>query len=126
VSTRHLALPIRGFGAPPSQASIDLRTLTGRERIRRGLAAVGTGLAVAVLVLPVPIVHFAVPPFSIVAGLVIGVRRTLQREVVTSARGRCPFCGAEQTLGLNGGRLHLPRDLKCRSCLQLLTLESAA
>jgi hypothetical protein len=126
VSTRQLELPIHGFGAPPSHASIELRALSGHERILRGLTAVGTGLAVAVLVLPIPIVHFAVPPFSILTGLVFGVRRTLQREIVTTARGRCPLCGTEQTLGLNGRQLRVPRDLKCRSCLQLLTLDSAA
>lgn len=125
VTTRHLDLSIRGFGAPPSHASIELRTLSRRERIRRGLTAVGAGFAVAVLALPIPIVHFAVPPVSILAGLVFGVRRALQREIVSTAQGHCPFCGMDQTLGLNGSRLRLPRDLKCRSCLQLLTLESA-
>jgi hypothetical protein len=60
------------------------------------------------------------------AGIVFGVRRAFQREIITAARGPCPFCGTEQTLGLAGSTYRLPRDLKCRSCLQLLTLDEAA
>jgi hypothetical protein len=126
VSVRHLQLPIHGFGAKATQAAIDVQTLSGRERLRRGAVPPVIGLAVAIMVLPIPIVHFAVPPMAILGGIVLGVRRLFQREVITSARGPCPCCGAEQSLGLTGASYRLPRDLKCRACLQLLTLEEAA
>ena len=125
MNVRQLQLPIRGFGAPPTQANITVCTLTGGERLRRGAMGPAVGLGIAVLVLPIPIVHLAVPPFALLGGIIVGVRRALQREVFDKARGACPFCGADQTLGLNGAVFRLPRDLKCRSCLRLLTLEAA-
>ncbi|HXW97734.1 MAG TPA: hypothetical protein VEI47_09120 [Gemmatimonadales bacterium] len=120
---RRIQLPIRGFGAAPSQATLEVATLSTGERFRRGAMAPVFGFGVALLVLPIPIVHLAVPPFAIIGGMVMGVRRAFQKEIITSARGTCPFCGTEQTLGLNGSRYRLPRDLKCRSCSQLLSLE---
>jgi hypothetical protein len=126
MTTREIQLPIRGFGASPSSATLEVGTLSGRERIRRGATAVGIGVLIALMVLPIPIVHFAVPPMAILGGCVVGIRRLLQKEIITGARGVCPFCGAEQTLGLSGSSFHLPRDLKCRSCLKLLRIDKAA
>lgn len=126
MTRRQVRLPIRGFGTEPTHATLEVRTLSGRERLRRGAEVLGLGLGVAILVLPIPIVHFAVPPMAILAGLVLGVRRARQGEVIAAARGPCPFCGIDQTLGLTGASYRLPRDLKCRSCLRLLTLEPAA
>ncbi|HEY7681621.1 MAG TPA: hypothetical protein VH879_03165 [Gemmatimonadales bacterium] len=120
-----MRLPIRGFGARPTEAEIAVRTLTGMERLRRGAIVPAMGLGLAVLVLPIPIVHLAVPPVALLGGIVLGVRRALQREIFERARGACPFCGNEQTLGLNGAVYRLPRDFKCRACGRLLTLEAA-
>lgn len=125
MSVRRLQLAISGFGAEPTRAAVDVRGLSGRERLRRGAAAPLIGLGVALLVLPIPVVHFAVPPMAILGGVAVGVRRFLQREIITAARGPCPFCGTDQTLGLSGATYRVPRDLKCRACLQLLTLDEA-
>jgi hypothetical protein len=126
MSVRRVYPSLRGFGAEPSRATLDVRTLSGRERLRRGAVPVLIGLGVAVLVLPIPIVHLAVPPMAILGGILLGVRRLFQREIIATARGPCPFCGTEQTLGLAGSRYRLPRELKCRACLQLLTLAETA
>jgi len=126
MSLRQVHPSIHGFGVKPSRATIEVETLSGRDRLRRGAIAPLIGLGVAILVLPIPIVHFAVPPMAILGGVLLGLRRLLQREIITAARGPCPFCGTEQTLGLSGSTYRLPRDLKCRDCLQLLTLDEAA
>ena len=126
MSIRQEHLPIQGFGAAPTSANIEIQTLSTGERLRRGATPPMIGLGVAIMVLPIPIVHFAVPPMAILCGLALGVRRALQREIIATARGCCPFCGAEQSLGLAGADYRLPRDLKCRSCLRLLTLDRAA
>ncbi|HTS87508.1 MAG TPA: hypothetical protein VMG41_03375 [Gemmatimonadales bacterium] len=122
---RHLALPITGFGAKPSTADVEVKRLTAGERLRRGAMAPLIGLGVAVAVLPIPIVHLAVPPMAIVSSIFWGVHRARVAEVFASAHGPCPFCGADQTFGLTGAAFRLPRGFKCRACLQLLTLESA-
>lgn len=125
MSIRRLALPIKGFGTEPSVADIEVKHLTAGERLRRGAMAPATGLVVAIAVLPIPIVHLAVPPMAIVAGILFGVRRASVTEVFASAHGPCPFCGADQTFGLTGARFRLPRGFKCRACRRLLTLEAA-
>jgi len=126
MKVREERLPIRGFGVAPASADIAVQTLSPRERLRRSATPPAIGLGLAILVLPIPIVHFAVPPMAILAGLAIGIRRAFHREIIATARGHCPFCQAEQSLGLTGANYTLPRDLKCRSCGRLLTLDRAA
>jgi len=75
-------------------------------------------------VLPIPIVHFAVPPLALISGVVIGIRRIMQRELFAAAAGPCPFCATEQSLGLNGSAYQLPRSLKCHACLRPITLDA--
>jgi hypothetical protein len=125
VKLRNCRLRIRGFGANPSETEVEVGTLSAGERLRRGALGPAIGLGVAVLVLPIPIVHFAVPPVALVGGVIAGIRRVLQREIFTTARGVCPLCGATQSLGLNGATYRLPRALKCQSCLRPLTLEAS-
>jgi hypothetical protein len=119
---RTIRLPISGFGVAPSQASIEVRSLSGRERLRRAGLAPLVGLGIAIAVLPIPIVHLAVPPVALIGGIVMGLRRATQRELFETAHGPCPFCGTDQTLGVNGAPFHLPRTLSCRSCRKPLTL----
>jgi hypothetical protein len=118
-------LALRGFGAAPSPARIEIRSLTTGERLRRAGKAPLIGLGVAILVLPIPVVHFAVPPLALISGVVVGIRRMSQRELFVSARGPCPFCGTEQSLGLNGSAYRLPRSAKCHACLRSMTLDAA-
>jgi hypothetical protein len=122
MTVRSMELVLTGFGAPPSLATLEIRTLTGRERFRRAAIAPIAGLGIAILVLPIPIVHFAVPPVALIGGVVLAVRRASQSELIATAHGACPFCGTDQTLGVNGTAYRLPRSLKCRSCLKLMTL----
>jgi hypothetical protein len=122
---RSTTLPLTGFGVAPSHADIETRILAAGERLRRAGKAPLMGLAVAILVLPIPVVHFAVPPLALISGAVIGFRRMGQRELFVSARGTCPFCHTEQSLGLSGSAYRLPRSIKCHSCLRAMTLDAA-
>ncbi|MEO8633790.1 MAG: hypothetical protein ABI587_00795 [Gemmatimonadales bacterium] len=114
---------LSAIGVPPGTATAEIASLTLPERLRRGGLAPLVGLGIAILVLPIPFVHLAVPPVAILGGLVLGVRRALQRTLFHRIHGTCPACGVEQPLGLNGTPYRLPRDLKCRACLQLLSLD---
>jgi hypothetical protein len=125
VSIRELSLPLTGFGAQPTEARILVRGLTTRERIRRGVAGPIAGVLMALIVLPIPLVHLIFPPIALVGGLVVGIRRAGQREVFDRAVAPCPFCGTEQRLGLTGDAYRLPQHVKCRECLKPLTLEAA-
>jgi hypothetical protein len=123
VSLRPVALSLSGFGVSSAPAGVEVRLLTGGERLRRALIPPAAGVAIAILVLPIPVVHFAVPPVALISGVVFGCRRVAQRELFAAAHGACPFCGVEQTLGVNGTAYRLPRNLKCHSCLRPMTLD---
>lgn len=125
MNIRHLSLPLSGFGAASTSADVEVGSLSSTERFKRAALAPLVGLGVSVAVLPIPIVHFAVPPVALVTGVVLGVRRAMQSEIITSASGVCPFCGARQTLGLSGTPFRMPRDLKCHSCLKPFTIAAA-
>ena len=117
-------LPLTGFGTPRSHATLEIGSLTAGERFRRAAKAPALGLLISVAVLPIPIVHFAVPPAAILTGIALGIRRIGQRQIITRAEGSCPFCGTTQTLGLTGSSFRMPRELKCRSCLKPFTISA--
>jgi hypothetical protein len=123
MSLRPVTLSLSGFGVSPARAAVEVRTLTAGERVRRAMIAPAAGVAIAILVLPIPIVHFAVPPAALIGGVVFGIRRAGQRELFATAHGSCPFCDTEQPLGVNGTAYRLPRNLKCHSCLRSMTLD---
>jgi hypothetical protein len=126
MNLRQLSLPLSGFGTPPSRAEVEVGSLSTGERLRRAAIAPVIGLGVSLAVIPIPIVHFAVPPVALVTGVVMGIRRALQSEIITRATGACPFCGAQQTLGLTDTPYRMPRELKCHSCLKPFTISEAA
>ena len=83
----------------------------------------GGGVLAALVTLPIPLVHFFFPPAALLAGTVVGARRLRQRAVFASARGTCPFCGQEQSLGLSGAALRLPRNIYCHGRRKELRLD---
>ncbi len=114
---------IRGIGTGPVAATVEVRSLAAGERLRRAAMRPALGVGIALIVLPIPIVHLIVPPVALVGGVVVGVHRLLQRDLFVGVRGPCPCCGIEQSFGLNGAEYRLPQALKCHACLQLLTLD---
>ncbi len=122
MTTHTLTAPLRGFGAPPTSATLVIERLTPRRRLARAAAALGLGIAAAAIALPIPLVHFVLVPGSLVVGLVLAGMRLSQREIVQSAEGPCPFCGTRQPLGLAGGKFRLPRRIHCSSCGRELDL----
>jgi hypothetical protein len=125
VNLRSLTLPLEGFGVAPTRAQVEIQILTTGERLRRGALGPAVGLGMALVTLPIPLVHLFFPPAALVAGVVLGVRRGLTRELFHRASGPCPFCAVDQRLGLTGSSYRVPRSVKCSHCLQPLTLQAA-
>jgi hypothetical protein len=119
---RRVALFLKGFGAGPTEASVETAVLSPAERFKRAGAAVLAGIAVAVIAIPIPIVHFILVPGGLTLGLIFAVIRLRQAEVFRSVRGRCPFCGTEQSFTVMG-RFQLPKDVICSNCHRRLELE---
>ena len=121
---RTTSLALTGFGVPATVASAEIRELSSGERLRRGFGAAALGLLLAILTLPIPIVHFVFPLVALVGGLVLGVRRFGQGELFHRVEGACPFCGRDGRWGLTHAPVKLPRELSCPACRKTLELEA--
>ena len=119
-----LNLQLHGFGAPPSQAKAEVAELEGRERVKRAAVVFGAFIAVAIVALPIPIVHFVLVPGGLLLAVVMGAFRLREGSIFQGVEGRCPFCGTEQRFPL-AGRFSLPKDLHCINCKRKLVLETA-
>lgn len=126
MARRTLTLPLKGFGSPATQARVEVESLTLGQRVMRSIVILAAGLALAVVALPIPLVHFVLVPVSLILGLVVGMQRFRQRELFWRAEGSCPFCGTQQRLGLSGRVFRLPRQVFCRNCGRGLDLGEEA
>lgn len=124
MEARSLQGSLRGFGAKPAVAYIQLDTLTFADRVKRAATIFGLGMVLALIALPIPLVHFVLVPGALLVGAVLALNRLGQAEVFRTATGRCPFCGKEQSFSVMG-RFRLPKKLHCSSCQRQLLLEEA-
>ena len=123
---RSLNVSLKGFGSEPTSARVVVESLDLRQRVMRGAMILAGALAVAVIALPIPLVHFILVPGALFLGLVLGVVRFRQREIFWLAEGACPFCGTQQRLGLAGRMFRLPRQVFCQHCGRHLELAGEA
>jgi hypothetical protein len=122
MEVRALEVPLRGFGVQPSHARIQFATLTLADRLRRATAVFGLGLLLALIAIPIPLVHFILVPGALLLGTVLAAVRLSQRDIFQTAHGRCPFCATDQSFTVMG-RFRLPKRLYCASCQRELVLE---
>jgi hypothetical protein len=120
--TRSLTLPLSGYGRPATDAHVIVETLSAKDRLVRAASVALAGLVLALIFIPIPLVHFVLVPGALVLGFVLGALRLKQREIFSFAEGRCPYCGADQRLGLRGKAFRLPRRVSCRECRRDLDL----
>jgi hypothetical protein len=111
-------------GAPPAAGQVMVGRPGGARRIGEAALMVLAGAVVAVLLLPVPLIHlFGIGLF--VTSLALAVRRIRTPLVIRSARGTCPHCGAEGAffVGFGRRRLRFPVTTSCGKCAYPLTLD---
>jgi hypothetical protein len=119
---RSLNVALKGFGSESTAAHVVVESLDFRQRAMRGALILAGGVALAVIAIPIPLVHFVLVPGSLLLGLILGVVRFRQREIFWLAEGACPFCGTQQRLGLAGRVFRLPRQVFCKNCGRPLDL----
>ena len=122
MTTRTLELQLHGFGAPAAPAKAELAELAPAERVKRAVVVFGAFVAVAIVAVPIPIVHLMLVPGALLLAFVLGGLRLRENAVFRDVSGRCPFCGTEQHFPLFG-RFRLPKDVHCTKCGRKLTLE---
>ena len=122
MNVRTINLKLQGFGASPAPARAEVAELSRAERLKRAAVVFGAFVAVAIIALPIPIVHFVVVPGGLLLAVSLGLLRLREGQVFRSVEGRCPFCGTEQAFPVLG-RFRLPREVGCSNCHRRLTLE---
>ena len=95
MTTQSLEVPLKGFGASPTRAQLVVDNLTTGQRLRRAGVALAAGGALALVALPIPLVHFVLVPGALLLGLIFAALRLNQRQVIRSAEGACPYCGTQ-------------------------------
>jgi hypothetical protein len=123
VTTKVLELGLHGFGASTVPARVEVAELEPTERIKRAAVVFGAFVAVAIVALPIPIVHLMLVPGALLLAVVLGGLRLRDRAIFRDVSGGCPFCGTQQQFPLFG-RFRLPKDVHCANCGRKLTLES--
>jgi hypothetical protein len=126
MSTRSLTVPLTGFGGSPTQAHVVVETLSLKARWARAASVAGGGLVLALIAIPIPLVHFVLVPGALLLGITFGIIRLRHREIFSLAEGVCPFCGTQQRLGLSGKVFRLPRRVFCSNCQRELDLRTPA
>lgn len=118
---RDLAILLTAQGADPTQGTAHLHTLTDAERWKRAGKAAGLALGVAIATIPIPLVHFVVPPLALILAGVLLLVRLQQREVLTGGGGPCPRCGA--VAELEPGTPAWPVEMPCGKCGRRLVIQ---
>lgn len=113
-------------GGPTAEGTATVGGSALGARVLKALRTVGLGLIVAVVLLPVPVIHLAGIGIF-VACLGIAVWQLLPGLRVRTVQGPCPHCGEQQEywLGLNVGPMKLPKGTSCEKCAKALSIEAA-
>jgi hypothetical protein len=122
MEVRSVDLPLKGFGAPSTSAHIELLDLSLTDRLKRAAIIFGLGVALALIALPIPLVHFVLVPAALLLGGVLALIRLRQKQIFHSVQGNCPFCGTHQRFSIMG-KFKLPKQINCGSCQRQLLLE---
>jgi len=122
MEVRSLELPLKGFGAAPTLAEVELYELSPTDRLKRAAMIFGAGVVAALVFLPVPLVHLFIVPGALVLGVILALVRLQQRDIFRSVEGSCPFCGTKQRFTALG-KVRIPKALNCSSCQRQLVLE---
>ena len=123
MEVREVPVQVKGFGAPPAAAVVDIAVLSGADRVKRAGKIFGIAVIVAAIAIPIPLVHLVLIPGARLGGIVLAGNRLTQSEIFQHASGTCPFCGTEQAFTVMG-RFSLPRETHCVKCGKELTIDT--
>ncbi len=110
-------------GGPTTSGRATVGASSAGARVLKALRTVGLGLVVAIVLLPVPVIHLAgIGIFVACLGIAVWQVRPGLR--VRTVEGPCPHCGQSQRywLGLNVGPMKFPRETSCENCAKALTI----
>ncbi len=108
-----------------NQGTVVLRSVPRAVARRKGLTIWGVSWGAAVMMLPIPLVHFIAVPLLVLLGPIVGItvfKITAGAVDVVSGGGACPDCGSP--VNLAGRDAHWPLDAQCEQCEARLLIRS--
>ncbi len=109
-----LIVQVRSYTGKGSQAEIVVLTYSMVKRVIRTAGTFFGWIAVALLSLAVPIVHFVLVPTFLVIALWHSMLRMRTKAMVSEGWGTCPECGARFTISAKP--LQAPFVETCDGC----------
>lgn len=85
-------------GREPGSAVVTVSRINQAERTRRALRGSGICMAIAVLSLGIPIVHFVMPWLMTIVAVMVWRRIQGQSAELQGVEAACPACGAAVTV----------------------------
>lgn len=105
-----------------STTSVDVHTLSKKERVQLFLKTFGVWIGVAICCAFIPFLHFILVPLALILGLVFSfntVSRT--RQIVSAGVIVCPKCAKD--LPIDSKAFEWPKRLNCAGCEQLIFVQ---
>lgn len=100
-----------------TQGQAQLHAVPHQVARRKGLIAWLSCWGVALVALPIPLVHFLAPPLLLLMGPLVGfiAYKVYAGAIdIVGGGGECPDCGV--SIDLSGRDAHWPLDVTCGSC----------
>ena len=122
--TQDVHARIKYTGKPDAPATARVRRYDRALRMSRALKTLGTGWALAIAAIFLPVLHFILVPALALGTPLIALQRWGESAVLVGATGNCPACGQPQDWKLHPSKLGEPVSQRCESCGRALTLET--
>ena len=107
-----------------TRAAGTLDEFSAADRVKRAAATFAIGVLVAVLFIPIPIIHLLAIPFALIAGTAISIRQSMSVARLRPLRMPCPKCGGTNRVGGGVGLRDVatPVERMCDECRRGLQL----
>ena len=103
-----------------TQGEANLETLSSNERLFRSTKRSAIFLAIAVICILIPMLHFVLVPGFLILSIVTFIRTMKESELVRKAQGECPACHQlaefKGPISANGSKEICPH---CRQLLKI-------
>jgi len=92
-SSQSYSTVIHGYpGKPNMSGTVNIVTFTSQDRLKRASKILGICWGIAIVCIPIPLIHFTVLPLALIAGIVLFFKNLKQESLITGGQGTCPEC----------------------------------
>ena len=118
---RRVVVSLEAPGGDVTQRDGLFAEFTMAQRVRRGVIVFLAATGLAILFLPIPIIHLLAIPMILLAGIVMAFRQLSVVGRLAPVRIACPKCGVPNRIGGGlGVRSIGPTPRVCESCRRVL------